>query len=110
MEAKLTLVGGTAPNLGEKMKIYLQLLTFFIKPQIWLFQIVVITYNNFLVIILINVEHNEVCHNEPLTKFQLKYVSATSNEGITNEIVLFKVFSIVPFSVMPTFRVFSNLL
>ena len=27
-------------NLGEKMKIYLQVLTSFIKPQIWLFHVV----------------------------------------------------------------------
>ena len=32
----MTLVG-RALNLGEKMKIYSQVLTFFIKPQIWLF-------------------------------------------------------------------------
>ena len=38
---KMTLVG-TALNLGEKMKIYPRVLTFFIKPQIWLFHIVVL--------------------------------------------------------------------
>ena len=37
----MTLVG-TALNLGEKMKIYPQVLTFFIKLQIWLFHIVVL--------------------------------------------------------------------
>ena len=31
-----------ALNLGEKMKIYLQVLTSFIKPQIWLFHLVVL--------------------------------------------------------------------
>ena len=36
----MTLVG-TVLNLGEKLKIYLQVLTFFIKPQIWLFHVVV---------------------------------------------------------------------
>ena len=35
----MTLVG-TALNLGEKIKIYPQGLTFFIKPQIWLFRVV----------------------------------------------------------------------
>ena len=35
----MTLVG-TALNLGEKMKIYPQVLTFFIKPEIWLFHVV----------------------------------------------------------------------
>ena len=33
---------GTALNLGEKMKIYLQVLTSLIKPQIWLFHVVVL--------------------------------------------------------------------
>ena len=33
---------GTAVKLGEKMKIYPQVLTFFIKPQIWLFHVVVL--------------------------------------------------------------------
>ena len=28
--------------LGEKMKVYPQLLTFFIKPQIWLFHVAVL--------------------------------------------------------------------
>ena len=37
----MTLVG-TALNLGEKMKIYPQVLTFFINPQIWLFRVVVL--------------------------------------------------------------------
>ena len=37
----MTLVG-TALNLGEEMKIYAQVLTFFIKPQIWLFHVVVL--------------------------------------------------------------------
>ena len=37
----MTLVG-TALNLGEKMKIYSQMLTFFIKLQIWLFHVVVL--------------------------------------------------------------------
>ena len=32
----------TALNLGEKMKIYPQVLTLFIKPQIWLFHVVVL--------------------------------------------------------------------
>ena len=31
---------GTALNLRDKMKIYPQVLTFFIKPQIWLFHVV----------------------------------------------------------------------
>ena len=35
----MTLVG-SAVKLGEKMKIYPQVLTFFIKPQIWLFHVV----------------------------------------------------------------------
>ena len=35
----MTLVG-TAVNLGKKMKIYSQVLTFFMKPQIWLFHVV----------------------------------------------------------------------
>ena len=35
----MTLVG-MALDLSEKMKIYPQVLTFFIKPQIWLFQVV----------------------------------------------------------------------
>ena len=39
--SKGTLVG-TAFILGEKMKIYPQVLTFFIKPQIWLFPVVVL--------------------------------------------------------------------
>ena len=33
---------GTALNLGEKLKIYPQVLTFFIKPQIWLCHVVVL--------------------------------------------------------------------
>ena len=37
----MTLVG-TAFNLWEKMKIYLEVLTFFIKPEIWLFHVVVL--------------------------------------------------------------------
>ena len=37
----MTLVG-TALNLGEKMKIYPQVLTFFIKPQICLFHFVIL--------------------------------------------------------------------
>ena len=37
----MTLVG-TALNLGEKMKIYPQELTLVIKPQIWLFYVVVL--------------------------------------------------------------------
>ena len=37
----MTLVG-TALNLGKKMKIYHQLLTSLIKPQIWLFHVVVL--------------------------------------------------------------------
>ena len=32
----------TALNLGEKMKLYPQVLTLFIKPQIWLFHVVVL--------------------------------------------------------------------
>ena len=32
----------TALNLGEKMKISPQVLTFFIRPQIWLFHVVVL--------------------------------------------------------------------
>ena len=32
----------TALNLGEKMKIYAQVLTLFIKPQIWQFHVVVL--------------------------------------------------------------------
>ena len=39
--AKMTLVG-TALNFGENMKIYLPMLTFSIKPQIWLFYVVVL--------------------------------------------------------------------
>ena len=39
--SKTTLVG-TALNLGEKIKLYRQVLTFFLKPQIWLFQVVVL--------------------------------------------------------------------
>ena len=35
----MTLVG-TALNLGEKINIYPKVLTFFIKPQIWLFRVV----------------------------------------------------------------------
>ena len=35
----MTLVG-TGLNLGEKMKIYLQVLTFSLTPQTWLFQVV----------------------------------------------------------------------
>ena len=31
---------GSAVKLGEKMKIYPQVLMFFIKPQIWLFHVV----------------------------------------------------------------------
>ena len=38
---KMTLVG-TALNLGEKMVIYPQVLTLFIKPKIWLFHVVVL--------------------------------------------------------------------
>ena len=41
LNSLMTLVG-TALNLGEKMKIYPQVLTFFIKPQIWLFHVVVL--------------------------------------------------------------------
>ena len=37
----MTMVG-TALNLREKMKIYPQVLTLFIKPQIWLFHVVVL--------------------------------------------------------------------
>ena len=37
----MTLVG-TALNLREKLKIYPEVLTFFIKPQIWLFHFVVL--------------------------------------------------------------------
>ena len=37
----MTLVG-TVLYLGEKMKIYPQVQTFFIKPQIWLFYVVVV--------------------------------------------------------------------
>ena len=37
----MTLVG-MAINLGKKMKIYPQVLTIFIKPQIWLFHVVVL--------------------------------------------------------------------
>ena len=37
----MTLVG-TALNLWEKMKIYPQVPTFFIKPHIWLFHIAVL--------------------------------------------------------------------
>ena len=33
---------GTVVKLGEKMKIYPQVLTFFIKPQILLFHVVVL--------------------------------------------------------------------
>ena len=33
---------GTALNLGEQMKIYRQVLTSLIKPQIWLFHVVVL--------------------------------------------------------------------
>ena len=39
--SKMTLVG-TALHLGEKMKIYPQVLTFFIKPQSWLFHVVIL--------------------------------------------------------------------
>ena len=39
--SKMTLAG-TALNLGEKMKIYSQVLTFFMKPQIWRFDVVII--------------------------------------------------------------------
>ena len=38
---RMTLVG-TALNLGEKMKIYPQVLTSLIKPRIWLFLVVVL--------------------------------------------------------------------
>ena len=34
-----------ALNLGEKMKIYPQVLTFFIKPQTWPFHVVVLQRN-----------------------------------------------------------------
>ena len=37
----MTLVG-TALNLGKKMKIYHQVLTSLIKPQIWLFHVVLL--------------------------------------------------------------------
>ena len=37
----MTLVG-TELNLGEKMKSHPQVLTFVIKPQIWLFHVVVL--------------------------------------------------------------------
>ena len=37
----MTLVG-TALNLREKMTIYPQVLTFFTKPQIWLFHVAVL--------------------------------------------------------------------
>ena len=37
----MTLVG-TALNLGEKIKLNPQVLTSFIKPQIWLFHVVVL--------------------------------------------------------------------
>ena len=37
----MTLIG-TALNLEEKMKIYPQVLAFFIKPPIWLFHVVVL--------------------------------------------------------------------
>ena len=37
----MTLVG-TALNLGQKMKIYPQVMTLSIKPQIWLFHVVVL--------------------------------------------------------------------
>ena len=33
---------GTALNLQEKMKIYPQVVTFFIKPQIWMFHVLVL--------------------------------------------------------------------
>ena len=33
---------GTVLNLGEKMKIYPQVLMFFLKPPIWLFHFVVL--------------------------------------------------------------------
>ena len=41
----MTLVG-TAVKVGEKMKIYPQMLTFFVKPQIWLFHVVLLTRAN----------------------------------------------------------------
>ena len=37
----MTLIG-LAFNLGQKMKIYPQVLAFFIKPQIWLFHVAVL--------------------------------------------------------------------
>ena len=37
----MTLVG-MALNLGEKMKISLQVPTFFIEPQVWLFLVVIL--------------------------------------------------------------------
>ena len=37
----MTLVG-TALNLGEEMKVYPQVLTLFMNPQIWLFHVVVL--------------------------------------------------------------------
>ena len=39
--SKTTLIG-RALNLGKKIKLYRQMLTFFLKPQIWLFQVVVL--------------------------------------------------------------------
>ena len=39
--ATRTLVG-TALNLGEEMKVYPQVLTLFIKPQIWPFHVVLL--------------------------------------------------------------------
>ena len=39
--SRMTLVG-TVFNVGEKMKIYPQVLKFFKKPQIWLFHVVVL--------------------------------------------------------------------
>ena len=41
----MTLVG-TVLNLGEKIKRYPQVLTFFIKPQIWLFHVVVFAFDD----------------------------------------------------------------
>ena len=41
VSSRMTLVG-TALNLGEKMKIYPQAPTSLIKPQIWLFHVVVL--------------------------------------------------------------------
>ena len=38
----MTLVGITLKFIGEKMKIYPLVLTFFIKPQTWLFHAVVL--------------------------------------------------------------------